>query len=181
MRLPVSLLLLAACSTPQPTAEPILGPCSQLAAICDSCTQPGPKEQCNQAVAGADDTECEAVLDQAGVRAACIPPDASADAVSDARLPPACGEAGVPDAGCACEADAGSSCAPGCAQGGCTFVCEPGATCAASCAGGYCVFDCKAGSQCSNSCAGGHCNFACDVGAVCMDSCMPMPTTCTGP
>lgn len=179
--LAVSTLLVAACSTPQPTAEPVLGPCSQLAAICDSCTQPGPKEQCNQAVASADDTQCEAVLDQPGVRSACIPPDASGDAVSDARPPPACGEAGVPDAGCACESDASGTCAPGCSQGGCTFVCEPGATCAASCAGGYCVFDCKAGSHCSNSCAGGNCSFQCEVGSVCMDSCTPMQSTCVGP
>jgi len=180
----VSILVVAACSTPQPTAEPQLGPCSELSAYCDSCTQPGPKEQCNQAVAGADDAQCEAVLDDPGVRAACITSDAGADALSDARPPPACAEAGVPDAGCACEGDAGDAsgtCAPSCARGGCTFVCEPGATCAASCAGGNCVFDCKAGSQCMNSCTGGHCSFECDVGAVCMDSCSPMTATCVGP
>lgn len=128
-----------------------------------------------------DDGQCEAVLDNPAVRAACIPPDASADATGDARPPPACGEGGVPDAGCACDADAGATCAPSCVQGWCIFVCEPGATCAASCAGGHCVFECKAGSHCANSCSGGNCNFACDVGAVCTDSCDPMPTTCLGP
>jgi hypothetical protein len=173
------LLLLAACSTPKPTNESVLSPCSQLSAYCDSCTQPGPREQCLQAVSGADDARCEAVLDDPGVRAACIPPDAAADAT--ARPPPACAEAGVPDAGCACEGDAGGTCAPTCAQGGCTFVCEPGAACAASCAGGYCVFDCKAGSHCTNSCTGGHCSFECEVGSVCMDSCTPTPGTCVGP
>jgi hypothetical protein len=175
----LSILFVAACSTPQPTAESVLSPCSQLASYCDSCTQPGPKEECNQAVAGTDDTRCEAVLDDPAVRAACIPADAAT--VTDARPPPACAEAGVPDAGCACEGDAGGTCAPSCPQGHCSFVCEPGATCAASCAGGYCVFDCKAGSQCMNSCAGGHCSFECEVDSVCMDSCSPMTSTCVGP
>jgi hypothetical protein len=178
---PVSILVVAACSTPQPTHESVLGPCSELSSICDSCTQPGPKEECQQAVAGTDDTRCEAVLDDPSVRAACIPADAAADASSDARPLPTCAEAGVPDAGCACEGDAGGACAPSCAQGHCSFVCEPGATCAASCAGGYCVFDCKAGSQCTNSCTGGHCSFECEVGSVCMDSCSPMTSTCVGP
>ncbi|HEX8796588.1 MAG TPA: hypothetical protein VF765_36810 [Polyangiaceae bacterium] len=174
-------LAVTACSTPHATNESVLGPCSQLSAICDSCNQPGPREQCEQAVSTMDDGQCEAVLDNAGVRAACIPPDASADALTDAHPPVSCGEAGVPDAGCACEADGGAPCAPTCPQGRCIFVCEPGATCAASCAGGRCVFECKAGSQCKNSCTGGGCNFACDVGSVCMDSCDPMPTSCTGP
>jgi hypothetical protein len=182
----VSILVVAACSTPHPTAEPILSPCSELSSYCNSCMQTGPKEQCNQAVAGADDTQCEAVLDDPAVRADCIPSDAAADAPSDVRPPPVCMEAGVPDANCACEkvdaGDAGAStCAPTCAKGGCTFVCEPSATCAASCAGGNCVFECKTGSQCMNSCTGGHCSFVCDVGAVCMDSCSPMTSTCVGP
>lgn len=179
--LAVTLLLAAACSTPQPTSESVLGPCAQLATICDSCTQSGPREQCDQAVAGADDGQCEAVLDDPGVRAACVPPDASADAYADVKATPACGEAGVPKQGCACEADASGACAPSCEQGGCIFVCEPGATCAASCAGGRCVFDCKAGAHCTNSCSGGGCSFECEVGAVCMDSCSPMPNTCVGP
>ena len=181
MRLPVILLLLAACSTPKPTSESVLAPCAELSTLCNSCTQMGPKEECLQAVSAMDDTRCEAVLDDPGVRAACIPPDAAADALPDARPTPACAEAGVPDAGCACEGDAGATCTPSCAQGGCTFVCEPGATCAASCAGGNCIFDCRAGSYCANTCTGGHCSFECEVGSVCMDSCAPMTSTCVGP
>ncbi len=180
--LAVSVIAVAACSTAQPSSESVLGPCAQLSTLCNWCTQAGPKEECDQAVAGTDDARCEAVLDDPGVRAACIPPDASADALADVRPPPACGEAGVPDASCACDAaEAGATCAPSCPQGGCSFVCEPGAACAASCAGGSCVFDCKAGSHCTNSCTGGHCSFECEVGAVCMDSCSPMPSTCVGP
>lgn len=184
MRISITVILaaaVAACSTPPQTAEPVVGPCDQLSAYCDACTQAGPKEQCEQAVMDAVDAECEAVLDNPGVRAACILPDAAADAVADARSPAACGEAGVPDAGCACNADAGAACSPSCPHGGCSFVCEPGATCAASCAGGGCIFDCKPGSHCMNSCTGGRCSFECEVGAVCSDSCSPMPNTCVGP
>jgi hypothetical protein len=164
-----------ACSTPAPIAQAGPAPCAQLSAICTYCSQPGPKEQCSQAVAVGDDGQCAAVLDQ--IQATCEPPEAGADGAGDSAPLPACGPQ-LADGG-VCECLTGT-CAPACPTGGCTVTCAWGATCQGSCAGGGCRFDCKAGSTCANSCSGGSCSFQCEDMAVCMDSCA-IDAGCVGP
>jgi len=196
--LPAACLFALACSTPPPDNSP--DPCSLLSAECASCTQAGPKQECNNAVASGDAVQCTVALDNPSVQAACASDggaDAAADAATDAAPLPPCGETpATADAGCSCTGacttscpgggcafacePAGTPCSPTCAGGDCTFECAGGASCEASCAGGHCTFHCAAGSTCANACAGGHCTFQCDEGAVCSDTCGGA-STCIGP
>jgi hypothetical protein len=185
-----SSVLCVMCSTPQASID-ATSECAALAAECPRCTEPGPKQECQTAVSGADETTCAAILDDPGIIAACSSDGGTAsDAPPDAPLPQCDAAGATPGAGCACGAacgtscvaggcdvtcvaggDGGAACAPGCPGGRCTFRCAAGATCAASCAGGGCLFVCEAGSTCENTCAGGGCTFQCADGAVCSDSC----------
>ncbi|HLK45268.1 MAG TPA: hypothetical protein VKT18_04735 [Acidimicrobiales bacterium] len=172
----VAAILSVGCSAPAPAPQGGPAPCAQLSAICAYCSQAGPKEQCNQAVAVGDDGQCAAVFDQ--VQPDCVPPDGGPDgAASDAaRLPP-CGTQLAEASACACAA---GTCAPACPGGGCAVTCGAGATCQGTCAGGSCRFDCKAGSTCDNTCSGGGCSFQCEDMAVCNDVCA-LDAGCVGP
>jgi hypothetical protein len=184
-----------ACGNLSPSSDG--DPCTQLGLVCDSCKQSLHLQNCQAALATADDAQCAAVLDQTGFLADCTPRDAGADAADAAALP-ACGAQAAPDAGCACAAGSDSGpCSPACPAGGCDFTCssgtciptcaggrclihcESGAVCQASCTGGDCVVDCKAGSQCANTCTGGGCSFQCEENAICNDSC-GAASTCVG-
>jgi hypothetical protein len=197
----VGAALAVACGTLSPSGDS--DPCTQLGTVCDSCKLPADQQNCQNALASADDAQCAAILDQKGFQADCVPGDAGGDAdgaAVEAAALPACGAQGSPDAGCACSggSDAsGGECSPACAGGGCDFTCtsgtctptcaggrctihcESGAVCEASCAGGDCIVDCKSGSQCANTCPGGGCTFQCEEGAVCNDTCAAA-MTCVG-
>jgi hypothetical protein len=186
-----------ACGNLSPSSDS--DPCTQLGLVCDSCKLPLDQQNCQAALASADDAQCAAILDQSGFQADCNPRDGGADATPvEAAALPVCGSQASADAGCACSGatDAGScspacpaggcdvtctagTCTPTCAGGHCSLHCESGAVCEASCAGGGCVIDCKAGSQCANACPGGGCTFQCEEGAICNDTC-GSATTCIG-
>lgn len=186
-----------ACGNLSPSSDS--NPCTQLGLVCDYCTQAVDQQNCQNALASADDAQCAAILDQKGFQADCVPHDAGADAMpAEAAALPPCGAQGSPDAGCACSTggDSGAcspacpgggceftcaagTCTPTCAGGRCTIRCESGAVCEASCAGGDCIVDCKGGSQCANDCPGGGCTFQCEEGAICNDTC-GTASTCVG-
>jgi hypothetical protein len=160
----------AACGNLSPSSDQ--DPCTQLGLVCDQCKQAVNKQNCQNALAAADDAQCAAVLDQRGFQSDCVATDAGTDATPvEAAALPVCGDQASPDAGCACSGSEGGTCTPSCPAGGCRITCEPGAVCEGSCAGGDCTFDCRAGSQCANTCAGGGCTFQCELDAVCNDSC----------
>jgi hypothetical protein len=183
----------AACGSLSPSTEQ--DPCVQLGQICDGCKLPADQENCQNAIATADDAQCAAVLDQSGFLADCTPRDGGADAAKDAEagVPPACGMQASEDAGCSCTGTCAPSCpgggcaftclsgtcSPTCAGGHCTLVCEQGATCESDCSGGNCIIDCQGGSQCANTCSGGGCTFQCQDNSICTDTC-GSATTCTG-
>jgi hypothetical protein len=165
-------------------------PCIVLNAECPLCTQPGPKQECQTAVASADDVQCIAVLDDPAVIASCASDGGAEGGGGDGgTLPPCSTTRAAPEAGCACTAcstscpegrcditcaaggGADAACAPSCEGGGCTVRCSAGATCEATCTGGSCLFLCATGSTCENSCAGGGCTTQCADDAVCGDSC----------
>jgi hypothetical protein len=186
-----------ACSSePPPDNSP--DPCAVLATECPYCTQPGPKETCENAVALSDDIQCTVALDDSQVIADCVVTDGGGDAEPDGEggaLPACDPSVASPDAGCSCAepcattcpaggcditcapGPSGAPCSPTCEGGHCTIRCLAGATCEASCAGGYCVWLCEGNSTCSSSCAGGGCTSQCEDNAVCSDTpCPPSPS-----
>ncbi len=168
----------SACPAPAPVNSP--DPCAVLSTECQYCTQPGPKETCQNAVSMSDDVQCTVALDDQDVVADCVVPDggsdASVEAPADAPPLPVCDAAQVlPDAGCECV----PPCVTTCPAGGCEIDCPGGATCQATCSGGGCVFKCAAGATCTDSCDGGGCSFQCENDAVCHDTCATMPL-CAG-
>jgi hypothetical protein len=179
----IGALAAVACGNLSPSGDQ--DPCTQLGLVCDACKQPMDQQNCQAALAAADDAQCAAVLDQTSFQEDCDPKEGGADAAEAAALP-ACGVVGTPDAGCACSggvAEAGvesgveagleagaASCSPGCAGGGCEFTCVSG-TCAPTCAGGHCSLHCESGAVCEASCAGGHCVFDCKAGSHCENAC----------
>lgn len=186
-----------ACGSLSPSTDQ--DPCTQLGEVCDLCKLPTDQQNCQAALATADDAQCAAVLDQAGFQSDCVPHEGGVpvDAAVEAAALPACGAQATADADCSCsDGDSGpcspgcpgghcaftcasGTCTPTCAGGGCKLRCESGAVCEASCSGGGCVIECLAGSQCANTCTGGGCSFQCADGAICSDSC-GSATTCVG-
>jgi hypothetical protein len=185
----LAFALCVMCGTDHATLDDETSPCTVLAAECPHCTQPAAKQECQTAVASADDVQCIAVLDDSAVVAACGS-DGGADAADDTPMPACDAAQASPEAGCTCASpcaascpegqcditctpggDAGATCSPSCEGGHCTVHCSAGTTCEGSCAGGGCLFVCTAGSTCENSCTGGGCTFQCLDNAVCNDSC----------
>jgi hypothetical protein len=178
-----------ACGNLSPSSD--VDPCTQLGEVCDLCKIPQDQQNCQAALAAADDAQCAAVLDSTGFQNDCQPHEGgtSTDAPVEAAPLPACGATATADAGCACSGGDSGSCSPSCSGGGCAFTCasgtctptcagghctlrcESGATCESSCSGGDCIIQCLSGSQCANTCTGGGCSFQCEDDAICNDTC----------
>jgi hypothetical protein len=177
----VAVIASGACAPPPPP-DNSPDPCAVLSTECPYCTQPGPQETCQNAVATSDDVQCTIALDDSDVIADCVVPDGGGEASSpeaavDAPPLPVCDAAVVePDAGCSCV----PPCVTECPAGGCTISCPAKATCEGSCSGGNCIFKCAAGATCTDSCSGGGCTFQCEDQSVCNDTCATTPA-CVGP
>jgi hypothetical protein len=157
-------------------------PCLELEKRCPSCALPELKQRCQETVTARDPESCRNGLDDADLKANCVP------GLDAGPVPADAGSEACPAEECPATCASGSctvcvttgTCNAACEGGSCSVTCAGGATCNVACGGGGCDMSCAEGARCDFSCAAGSCTFACSTSSgKCSTSCAG--GNCTGP